>query len=55
MYILYICSATSCSATKLYPTLCDPMDQSMPDFPILYIGLTKKFIQVFHNILWKDA
>ena len=27
---------TCCSVTKLYPTLCDPMDCSTPDFPVLY-------------------
>ena len=25
-----------CSVTKLYPTLCDPMGCSMPDFPVLH-------------------
>ena len=25
-----------CSVTKSYPTLCDPMDCSMPDYPVLH-------------------
>ena len=25
-----------CSVAKLYPTLCDPMDCSMPGFPVLH-------------------
>ena len=26
----------SCVAVQLYPTLCDPMDCSMPGFPVLH-------------------
>ena len=33
-----------CLVTKLYPTLCDPTDCSMPGFPILYYLL--KFAQI---------
>ena len=28
-----------CSVTKSYPTLCDPMDCSTPDFPVLHYPL----------------
>ena len=31
--LMYICC---CSVAKLYPTLCDPMDCRMPDFPVLH-------------------
>ena len=32
-HCLYCCS---CSVTKLCPTLCNPMDSSMPGFPVLH-------------------
>ena len=31
-----VCVCCSCSVTKSCPTLCNPMDCSMPDFPILH-------------------
>ena len=36
-FLIYIFSKCYCySVTKLYLTLCDPMDYSMPAFPILH-------------------
>ena len=35
--LLHACSTiSSCSVTKLCPTLCDPMDCSIPGFPVLH-------------------
>ena len=32
----YICCCCCCSITKLCLTLCDPMDRSMPGFPVFH-------------------
>ena len=37
LYILYV--VHWCSVSQLYPTLCDPMDCSMPGFPVLHISM----------------
>ena len=40
MYIIYtgyiVCTHNCCSVAQLYPTLCDPIDCSMPGLPVLY-------------------
>ena len=34
LYSLLLSSVQFSSVTQLYPTLCDPMDYSMPDLPV---------------------
>ena len=33
---LFVCICYCCSVAKLFPTLCEPMDCSMPGFPVLH-------------------
>ena len=55
MYIVYCCP----SATKSCPTLCDPMDCSMPGYPVphsllelaqIHVHRVSDFIQPYHPL-----
>ena len=58
--ILVLCGSGCCSVTQSYPTLCDPMDCSMPGYPVLHhlpefapthIHWVNDAIQPFHPLL----
>ena len=36
VFIILLLFTGYCSDAKLWPTLCDPMDYSSPDFPVLH-------------------
>jgi len=47
---IYIYIVVFCSVAKLCPTLCHPMDCSMPSFPILHYLL--EFAQIYVHWVW---
>ena len=46
-------SMLCCSVTQSCPTLCDPMDCSMPGFPVHHIAQSLLKLQYFGHLMWK--
>ena len=44
-------SLASCSVAKLCPTLFDPLDCSMPDFPVLHIAQSLLKLRSFESVM----
>ena len=45
-HTIYICCCCCCSVTKLYPTLCDPMDCRTAGFPVCHFSNLPKLMSI---------
>ena len=48
---MYLSTPCCCSVAKSYPALCDPMDCSLPGFPVLHFLLEFAQIHVLESVM----